>query len=109
MAEIKKVATNDPWLSDKATWQYVTIPEEDATGKGYPQITLNKISFEAGQTYHVPPQVAQFVNERIKAFNKSVVRLFNPRADMEALRVVPVGSAPGGSTSYVDASKINTL
>lgn len=99
----------DPWQTPKESWQYVTIPEEDATGKKYPDITLNKISFSAGQTYQVPPSVYQFVQDRIKAYNKSVIRLFNPKADLEALRVVPVGSAPGGVTAYVDASQINTL
>lgn len=111
MAELKKaVATPvDPWETDKSTWQYVTIPDEDVTGKEYPAITLNKISFLAGHSYQVPPAVKQYVDDRIKAYNKSVTRLFNPRVDMEALRVVPAGSAPAGTTAYVDATQIQTL
>lgn len=112
MADIKKpVATTsvDPWETDKATWQFVTIDEQDVTGKDYPTIWLNKLAFKAGQTYQVPGPVAQYLKDRIKAYNQSVVRLFNPRVDMDALRVVPVGSAPAGPTSYVDATKITTL
>lgn len=110
MAETKKAPVAvDPWSTPKETWQYVTLPDEDPTGKTFPTISLNKIGFSAGQTYHVPEPVALYVKDRIKAFNKSVMRLFNSRVDMDALNVVPAGSAPGGSTAYVDASKITTL
>lgn len=116
MAEPKKQTTGpvDPWETSKETWQYVTLPDEDPTGLKFPTITLNKISFSAGQTYHVPPPVAEFVKERIKAFNRSVVRLFQPGVDRKALQEVAVGSAvpmaPSGERpGYVDANQIKTL
>jgi hypothetical protein len=111
MAEVKKQTAEafDPWKTPKETWQYITVPDEDPAGSRFPNITINKTAYEAGQTYHLPVAVADFVKERIKTFNRSVTRLFNPKADLEALRVVPVGSAPGGQTNYVDASKITTL
>jgi len=44
----------DVWLSPKETWEYVTVPEEDPLGKGYPDISLNKHVFSAGETYNLP-------------------------------------------------------
>jgi hypothetical protein len=97
----------------KETWQFVSIPDEDVTGKAHPSIWLNKVEFTAGQTYQVPPAVAEYVKGRLKAFNKSVTRLFSPRVDMEALNNVSVGTtagtAPSGDRpSFIDASKVNT-
>ncbi len=117
MAFTEKVgakAPADPWLSSKETWQFVTIPDEDVTGKSHPSIWLNKMEFQKGQTYQVPPQVAEYVNGRLKAFNRSVTRLFSPMVDRIALNDVAVGttapSAPSGDRpGYVDASTIRTL
>lgn len=116
MAEIKKTAPDafDPWKTPKESWLYVTVPEEDPTGLKFPSIGLNKIEFRAGETYHVPQAIAAFVTERIKAFNKSVVRLFSPQVDRVALREVAVGTtAPmtpsGDRPGFVDASSIKTL
>lgn len=115
MAEAKKTVTpTDPWETPKETWQYVTVPEEDATGLKYPPIGLNKIEFKAGETYHVPQVIAAYVNERIRAYNKSVVRLFSPQVDRLALREVAVGTAApmtpsGDRPGFVDASTIKTL
>lgn len=113
MAEIKKPAQEafDPWKTPQETWQYVTIPEEDATGLKHPPIGLNKIEFRAGQTYHVPQAIKAYVDERLKAFQKSVVRLFSPQVDRLALREVAVGTtAPmtpdGFRPGFVDASTI---
>lgn len=109
MAETKKeVKANDPWSTPKETWVYVTVPEEEPTGNRFPTIWLNKISFEAGHTYHIPTAVASYLNERIRVYNRSVIRLFQPGVDKEALRVVPVGSAPSGDRTLVtDASNVN--
>lgn len=115
MAEIKKAPEAfDPWKTPKESWQYVTVPEEDATGLKYPPIGLNKIEFKAGETYHVPQAIAAYVTERIKAYNKSVVRLFSPAVDRAALREVAVGTtAPmtpsGDRPGFVDASTVKTL
>lgn len=103
----------DPWQTSKETWQYVTIPEEDATGVKFPSISLNKTTFYPGETYQVPPQVAAYVVDRIKTYNKSTVRLFSGRADIASLNQVSVGTAnitpSGDKLSFVDATKITTL
>lgn len=109
MAEAKKPVAFDPWTTPKETWKYITIPDEDPTGKKFPTIMLNKISFSAGETYHLPVAVADHVNDRVKVFNRSVMRLFNPNVDMDALTKVSAGSASGASVNYVDASKVTTL
>lgn len=108
MAELKpKVATVDPWQSDKATWQYVTIPEEDPLGKRFPSIGLNAQHYESGQTYLVPPVVAVYVNDRIKVFNRSCIRLLQPNVDMKSLNEVSVGSAHAPNAQLVDGRAIN--
>jgi hypothetical protein len=112
--ETKPVATQvDPWKTSKETWQYVTIPDEDVTGKTYPSIWLHKTEFKPAKTYHVPPQVAEYVNGRVKAYNRSVTRLFSPMVDRVALNDVSVGTtspaAPSGyRPGYVDATAIQT-
>lgn len=110
----KPVVNDDPWMTSKDTWQYVTVPEEDPLGSDFPTITLNKITFHRGQTYQVPPQVAAFVNERIKVYNRGCVRLLQPNVDRVALREVSVGTTAGLTPSgdrpgYVDASQVKTL
>jgi hypothetical protein len=62
----------------KETWQHVTIPEDDPLGKPFPTIHLNKEAFKPGETYNLPVQIASFVKERIKVFNRSCVRLLQP-------------------------------
>ena len=120
MAEIKKPSTDIPrtvqevFNTPKETWQYVTVPEEDATGLVFPSIGLNKIEFKAGQTYHVPKVIAAYVTERVKVASKAVTRLFSPVVDRVALREVAVGTtAPmtpsGDRPGFVDASTITTL
>src|SRR5436309_1844040 len=97
----------DAWKTAKETWEYVTLPEEDPLGKAFPSISLNKHIFNAGKTYLVPKVVALYVNDRIKVFNKSCVRLLQPNVDMKSLSEVSAGSAnaPG---QYVDASQVST-
>jgi hypothetical protein len=115
MPELNKPVTNvDPWKTSKETWQYVSIPDEDPTGMAFPTITLNKITFAPGQTYQVPLPVALYVKDRVKAYTKSVTRLFSPVVDRVALREVSVGSTSpatpsGDRPGYVDASQVNTL
>ena len=79
MANEKKLTTiPELFGTPKETWQYVTIPEEDPLGKPFPTIYLNKEAFERGQSYNLPPQIATYVKDRIKIFNKSCVRLLQP-------------------------------
>jgi hypothetical protein len=110
----KATPVNDPWKSPKETWQYVTVPDVDLTDRKYPSIWLNKIEFQPGETYHIPPAVAEFVTGRIKAYNRSVTRLFSPTRDYAAENAVSVGTTAGATPaghrpSFVDGASINTL
>jgi len=100
----------DAWLTPKETWEYVTIPDEDPLGKGFPNISLNKHVFEAGQTYNLPLQVAAYVKERIKLFNRSCVRLLQPNRDIAAENAVYFGSKTAAQVGSqpVDAAGIST-
>jgi hypothetical protein len=85
----------DPWKTAKEAWQYVTLPTEDPLGKPFPTIRLNKEAFEAGQTYHIPAEVASYVSDRIRVFNRSCVRLYqNDMAQDGILRTADGASAP---------------
>lgn len=110
----KKVISADPWQSPQETWQFVSIPDEDVTGKVYPSIWLNKMEFTSGQTYQVPQVVAEYITGRVKAYNRSVTRLFSPSVDRVALNDVSVGTTAPATPSgyrpgYVDASAVKTL
>jgi hypothetical protein len=103
MPEIKKVTSvssggqtiKDLYETPRETWQYITIPDEDPLGKAFPSIYLNKEKFEAGQVYNVPAQIASFVNERIKIFNRSCVRLLQPDMAQDGIvRTADGASAP---------------
>lgn len=95
--KVEKRPTTIPELyaTAKETWQYVTIPEEDPLGKPFPVIRLNKEAFEPGQTYQIPAPIAAHVNDRIKIFNRSCVRLFqNDMAQDGIVRTADGSSAP---------------
>lgn len=111
MAEVKKQTAEivDPWKTPKETWQFVTLPEEDPLGTKFPQISLNKTIFQPGETYQVPPAVAAYVNERIKAFNRSCVRLLQPNVDRLAQQQVAAGTSGPVAVSYIDATQIKTV
>ncbi len=102
MATVTKVsvaqAPSNAWDTPRETWEYVTVPEEDALGKTFPRVTLSgphtEHAFEAGQTYHIPSQVAEYVKDRIKVFNRGCVRLIQSNLDTKAqLAVAQHGSA----------------
>lgn len=99
----------DAWTTPKESWQYVTVPDEDPLGSEFPSISLNKHIFRAGETYQVPPPVAVYLNDRIKVFNRSCVRLLQPNVDRKALQEVAVGTTSPSAPSYVDATQIKTL
>lgn len=105
----KPVAPVDAWETPKETWVYVTIPDEDPLGKEFPHVSLNKHIFEAGKSYNVPSQVAEYVNDRIKVFNRSCIRLLQPNRDMVAVKDSAMNGGFGGSIQAVDASAIQTL
>jgi hypothetical protein len=94
---VEKRPTTIPELygTSRETWQYVTLPQEDPLGKPFPTIRLNKEAFEAGQTYQIPAPIAAYVNDRIKKFNRSCVRLYqNDMAQDGIVRTADGASAP---------------
>jgi len=93
----------DPWKSDQDKWEFVSIPDEDVLGNPYPSIGLNSHVFEPGKTYKLPSQVADYVKDRLKAYNRSCTRLLSPKRDLDAERRVATGTAPAGITA-VDPS-----
>lgn len=108
MAETKaaKITTpgSDPWQSDKDTWQYISVPAENALGEVHASIGLNQHYFHAGQTYLVPKEVAESVQERLHVYARSCVRILQPRRDFDALSKVPLGSASSTSVQHADPS-----
>ena len=82
----------DPWETDKATWQYASVPAEDPLGKTFPTVRLNKYEFKAGETYHLPKEVAAYVNDRVTKFNRSCVRLLQPEMAAEGIKRSADGS-----------------
>jgi hypothetical protein len=93
--EVEKRPTTitELYATPKESWQYITIPEEDPLGKKFPSIYLNKEKFDPGQTYQVPPQIAAHVNDRIRVFNRSCVRLLQPEMAQEGIIRTADGSA----------------
>lgn len=113
MSLVKTVKDKEPadvWASPQETWEFVTVPDEDPLGKGFPDISLNKHVFSAGQSYTVPAQVAAYVKDRIKVFNRSCVRLLQPNRDIAAENAVYFGSKTASQVGShpVDASGIST-
>jgi len=102
----KKTVNPDPWKSDQETWQYVTLPDEDPLGKKFPNIGLNANTYKGGETYLVPPQVADYIKDRIKVFNRSCIRLLQPNADMKSINEVSAGSASSPNSQLVDGRTI---
>lgn len=100
----------DAWKTAPETWEFVTVPDEDPLGKEFPDISLNKNVFSAGETYNLPAQVAAYVKDRIKVFNRSCVRLLQPNRDIAAENAVYFGSktARQVGSQPVDASGIST-
>jgi len=102
----KDLGPVDAWKTPKETWKTVMVPEEDPLGKVYPDIGLNSHTFKAGKTYTVPAEVAAYILDRVKVFNRSCVRLLQPNADMKSIREVSVGSANAPEASLVDGATI---
>jgi hypothetical protein len=94
-AEKKLTTIAELYGTPKETWQFVTIPEEDPLGKPFPTIHLNKEAFVKGETYNLPAQIASFVKDRIKVFNRSCVRLLQPDMAQDGIvRTADGASAP---------------
>ena len=91
--EKRPTTVTELYGTPKETWQYVTLPDEDPLGKKFATIRLNKEVFEAGQTYNVPPQIADYLKERIKVFNRSCVRLLQPDMAQDGIVRTAEGAA----------------
>lgn len=96
----------DPWKTDKEGWEYIAIPEENALGERHASIGLNRNSFEAGQTYLVPPPVATFIKERLKVYNRACIRQLQPNRDIAAENAVAVGTSNSKTATAVDPNSI---
>lgn len=92
------------WDTDKSTWEYITIPEEDGLGRVHASVSNNHHVFEAGKTYLVPPVVAADVRERLKLFNRECVRVLQPRRDQRSENQVAMFGTPGAQA--VDPASI---
>lgn len=94
----------DPWKSDKETWQYISIPQENPLGDRHDSLSLNRHVFEAGQTYLVPQVVAESLQERLRVYSRACIRVLQPKRDFDALSKVPLGNSSAGASAHVDPS-----
>lgn len=74
----------------RATHRYVTIPDTDLFDYPHPAIRINQHIFGPG-THHIESELADTVEERLKAYTRSNVRLLQPKRDMDSERVVEQG------------------
>jgi len=96
----------DLYKTDKATWEYISVPEENVLGEVHADIVINTERFRAGQTYLVPKLVAETVRERLKTYQRSCMRIMSPKKDTAAEQAVAVGSANATVPVVADASLI---
>lgn len=75
-------------MEDKSDFEYVSIPAKDARGYIFPDIRLNRLVFEAGKKHFVHPILAEQIRDRMKAFEKSVLRSLVSTQDEVSLRQV---------------------
>jgi hypothetical protein len=66
--------------SDKADWEFVTIPKEDAIGNPHCGVGLNQEHWGPG-THQVPPVIAEFINARLAILDRQTRRILLPRQD----------------------------
>lgn len=95
--------------TDKSTWEYVPIPQENALGYEHAAMGLNKLVFRPGVTYHVPKKIADFIRERVSAYARSVVRIMQPNRDQAAINAVPVGTSGGTDTRTATAAELELM
>jgi len=99
-----KASQTTDWDSDQSTWEYVTIPEENALGERHDSMSINNHVFAPGQTYKVPPKIAETLRDRLKVYARACVRILQPKRDVDAERRVAIGSA--SSAQAVEASTL---
>src|SRR5690349_10198079 len=86
-----KATQKTDWDTDQSTWEFITIPEENALGERHDSMSLNSHVFEPGKTYRVPPKVAETMRDRLKVYARACVRVLQPKRDVDAERRVAIG------------------
>lgn len=84
--------------STKPTHRYVTVPDTDLFDYPHPSIRINQHAYGPG-THYLPSELADTVEERLKAYTRSNVRLLQPKRDMESEKAVEQGRGVG-TTSF---------
>lgn len=84
--------------STKATHRYVTVPDTDLFDQSHPPIRINSMSFGPG-THWIENELANTVEERLKAYQRSNVRILQPKRDTESERLVEVNRGTSGSAT----------
>lgn len=84
--------------------EYVTMPESDVLDRKFPIIRVNHRDFKPGETYELEAELASTVKERIKAWQKSQLRLVQPKSDDKSIETMTKNGQGGGG--YVNP---NTL
>lgn len=82
---------------------FITIPEVDIYDNVHPGVRLNRVSFDAGKTYKVPPDIGAEVQDRLDRFEKESIRLLRPKTDQRAINDVNRGSqwsSRGGGSMF---------
>lgn len=84
--------------NEKAAKRYVTIPDTDLFDMPHQPVIINGIPYGPG-THLLEAELAGTVEERLKAYTQSNVRILQPRRDFSAEQTVDRnrGSANAGS------------
>lgn len=71
-------------------WRFVTVPSEDVYGQRFEGLDNNQNHFGPG-THLVPSNLADALEDRLKAWNAAMVRLLRPNPDGKAQRMADQG------------------
>lgn len=88
------VKVDVPTVPVGQTHRYVTIPDADLFDMPHPAIRINNMSFGPG-THYLESALADTVEERLKAYTRSNVRILQPKRDTEAERIVDYNRGSG--------------
>jgi hypothetical protein len=95
----------DPWSTDKSTWEYISIPAKELTGRSHPKMSINRHEFFAGKKYHVPPQIARELESMLERHAKQTRRVLSNDIDLEALIAVANNGVSAGTVGeHIDVN-----
>lgn len=79
----------DPQVLDKLAegYRYVSIPGEDIYEQKFEGIWINQQHFQPG-THLVSPQIADTLEERLKVWQASMIRLMRPGNDRATVKTM---------------------